>query len=441
MNKKQILSILLIFFLTTTMIQGCKRHKGKGSKGNKKSCGRGRGKSPEDSMLNLINNNSNSLDKNTLSNIQNTPKPDIAKAIDSVVKEDQADIPKIHKKYREVCETVIKSKDGSNHSKGNLKQLKVGLCERLTTNTGEKLKNHHLADKMIGILAGKIIDHEFDFDLNVNELMGKSGEINSEILKIFSEKKLECWTNDSEPCGLTDTVKKIEGFSKYIKDIEDASKRIKELREISASKSSCDITSLGGLRRRILFGEEKFGKAYLASKDQVEETKEKELMFENRKANIRTVFEEVNEEIRKYRLKSRNKKKKMFEGIDFINTKFALLRCEKKYGERQCKKMNKVAYCFKCTQGYRPYWRSFDTCGCKIKKPTRNDLWKRFKKMKNRSKRYNEELEDQKKISNLKKKFFNKDLVVLIQEMMKGMKQEKVSEAFFFQVEDMLRKE
>lgn len=56
---------------------------------------------------------------------------------------------------------------------------------------------------------------------------------------------------------------------------------------------------------------------------------------------------------------------KIYKNID-IKTEKAKERCEKKYKGGNCIKMNSVAYCYNCKQGLDVYWRTKETCGCKI---------------------------------------------------------------------------
>lgn len=429
MRTRNIFLIVLIISTITCHRRG-KHKKGKGKKYKKgKRC-------KAKKVFEFMNFNKGSLDKNAMNAINHSSKSKVKESIEDVIKEDEKDIPKIHEFYNKACQQVLEFKRGKNNSKTKLDTLKRDICSSVVNNSGEELKNILLAQKMIGFLVQKISEVNWDPNLDKSLLLASSGKQNSKFINVIRDNKIKCWQKDDEQCGLTDQVKKTKGFSSYIETAESAKKTIKKFVFESSSSSSSQITSLGGMRR-VLQKKKKKG-----NKGEVDDT--------ILRTAIKEIMDQMDTMIMKIRFMNDKQREKFLKPLKPLKVDFAEVRCEKKYGANNCVKMNEVAFCYKCSEGYKPVWSTYKTCGCQQEEEeeeAQGDLWKSYRNGKKKrrilgEKKENEaqkEVDEASLIDVLRDHFLTKEVERLASEMLKGLDSLDVNEAFFFKVEDMFR--
>lgn len=406
--------------------------------------------------------NTNGISPNTGSstdNVQNSESSTVSTTLSSVIKEDSADVPVITDHYKNFCIAIINFVNIADQSFDRITQDKAAVCDRIILNSGDNLKNKWLADKMIGYLGETIRSQStWDYNAGVSNLIGMAGNLNTQFLNQLNNNKQQCWTKQDN-CQLSTSLLNLGIVQSTWNSVRNAGQvKVKEHIE-AVEASSGSPTSLG--RRRLLRSIQhniggnransnefnnrlKFDALSQEEKKKLQETLNRfapdpKTMNDNQKKiyklkdDVRIVMGNINEVIRKYESFDKETQQKILKGVR-INLKHAEARCEKKFGEKNCKKMNEVAYCYKCPKGQDVYWKTTSTCGCKGEVNTKialsnTNLWIRILGQKNHGNQQNqygqiEVTQQDKKQAEL---------------MTKTMDMSKINDAFFYEVEDYYR--
>lgn len=399
------------------------------------ACSHDKDNKEEDSpFTTLFNNIRQEVSSFTARVFDNTDESTIQTTTAKVILEEIGDSIKVENLFKKLCEEHLRVKGTEDMSYSKLSQIKEDICERIIVNSGGKLKNEWLGQKMIGYLGKRIVDNVFFADIGLDQNLAKSAEINSEFVNDLLENKDDCWSVEDFPCGIDENLR---SYSDVIEDVikkyEEGKKSIMKYLEKTEEEES-EIESLE--RRRVLFTRKSIKKI---KKDIKKKAKKFKSHWKGNKkygkvvkSQIKIVQNKINRKIRQFNILTEEEQQALFKGIDNIELSFAEIRCEKKYGEQNCKKMNDVSYCYKCAGEFEAYWKEFNACGCRLKSE-RTNLWSDFggNKGKKGSSGFT-------KLSLLRKKILNKKIAENIKMMSKKLDQRKVKDAFFVRVEDML---